>query len=309
MRGRPLGLGGVALIVTRREFEDAELGVTFAVFGLLHSKFRVFVERREPGLLGDDALFGPVRPTPVERSVLVVTLQGECLIRTVDRSSLLRTGEWLAESRNRGWQVRRPEGGLALLTMEWEPGPMGTRLLHGTGPFALSPRALRELRSHVDGMIASPNARSAARWLALILAQLRSEGLPFDEVAAGDLLETVAPWAPPLIHSVDRLLSNLPERPMMVDLESALGWSRSMIRRRLLSLHQRYSFHAQGGLREVLRNWRLPVAASLMSTAGATTEVVALKVGFQSPASFCEAFANAGLPSPGNIRSALRKLS
>jgi hypothetical protein len=45
-----------------------------------------------------------------------------------------------------------------------------------------------------------------------------------------------------------------------------------------------------------------------MSSPRATTELVSRRLGYTSPTVLCRAFAEAGLPSPGNVREALARL-
>lgn len=296
------------MLPMHRRFGESRHGLRLDELGLMHSRYRVMVKVRRK-VVGDDQLLGArLRPVPGDRSLLVVQLDGEQAVRRNGTLELLREGQVLQSRRNEGIGLRH-EGDLRVLIIEWEPGLLGTRLLPLEGPATLSPAALRALRAHVDRFTEEDvEVADAADSLAQTLAILRAEGLPIDPLEAKDLVEPVSPTFRALSRAVDRALSSQGDRPAVVDLEQTLGWSRSRIHRTLKEFLAAYAFQAVGGWRELYQAWRIPLATAVMG-AGVRTEEAAAMLGYASPVALCNSFAKFGLPSPGAIPDALRRLA
>lgn len=297
------------MLFSRRQIQAASLGVSIAEHSILHPKYRVVVQVRD-GVVDDNALFQQTFPVRqgAGRSHLFIPLAGRTRVRTPGGDEVLGVGECMTELRERGTILRRDEASV-LLILEWEPGLLGTRLSTPSSPSRVDPLLVTRLRRAVQPLLADEvELGKAAQSTSGIISLLRAEGFPFDGVEPGDLIEPTAPALHSLMQAVDRSVSVLSRRPMVVDLEASLGWSGRQIQRRLVEFHERFAFNATGGWRDLLHRWRLFAGASLMSARGATTESVAELLGYATPTSFCHAFANAGLPSPGAIRERLREL-
>lgn len=294
------------MLLSHRAFEAPSLASRMDEHVVLHSNYRVFLKSSRR-MITDDAIFGRLRPLDVERSHLVVMLAGEVGVRSADGDRTLHAGDCFSQLRNRPWGMRARKPHTYLL-FEWEPGLLGTRLVQPGGLGTLSPAALALVREAALPLAQSRSVDLVSGGLERILAILRAEGLPFDPVDADSLQEPVPPWAVALSSALDRTLSSLPGKPRLIDMEQALGWSDRQILRRLREYQIRFACHPTGGWRDLQRWWRLPIGVALMGVPGAKTETVAEALGYATPAAFCEAFANAGLPSPGKVRHVLQAL-
>jgi hypothetical protein len=125
----------------------------------------------------------------------------------------------------------------------------------------------------------------------------------------GDLASVVATDVVRAGAATDRVLSELSANPMSVDIEASLDRSPAQTRRLL----QRYALPRQCeefmNWRHQRNLWRIYIGAFLMTSPRAETAAVARLLGYRSAAAFCHAFANAGLPSPGNVRQLVRELA
>jgi transcriptional regulator GlxA family with amidase domain len=165
---------------------------------------------------------------------------------------------------------------------------------------------VERLRSHVravsdaglDARTADPCASSAR--FATIVALLRSWGAPFERVGAGALVDDVPHHMTALSRALDATLSRLAEGPTMVDLDHALGVTPRHLQRLVTSFHERYGFNATTW-RDALNRRRLLLGASMMTAVGATTERVAIAMGYGSATAFCRALSQARLPSPSSV--------
>jgi AraC-like DNA-binding protein len=109
-----------------------------------------------------------------------------------------------------------------------------------------------------------------------------------------------------IMDAVDRALGELRCRPQLVDVQARAGRSRWTLARSLHALGECYGLRGLRGRDDwrALRDFRrLLVASILMTHPQATTRAVALEVGYGSADAMCHAFANAGLPSPSQIRA------
>lgn len=295
----------VAMLVSRRQLLVPEHSAYLSLVGLLHTKFRVFVGEGR-GLLTDDALFG-FRPEPhhSERSVLVIQLDGSAWWRHRDGGVELREGEAMATLRSRSYGSRQ-EGRHRSIVVDYLPGPLGEGGV-SFAPGRISREALHRLRT-VARAIRSQRIPAPA-YAADLLAILHAEGLLPEAPVGSELIETPPPSFEQLLSALNRVLSALHLGPALVDLESELGWSRSHIHQILSDFQRTYGFHTMGGWRALVRSWRIPMGAALMSLPEMKTEEAARRLGYGSHRAFCTAFANAGLPSPGAIRGHLQRLS
>lgn len=295
------------MLVTHKTVQASRLDVAFHACTILHSRYRIFLEDCR-GTIYDNSIYAgsfPQRGAP--RSYLILPLWGEIRVSRPSGAQFLEAGEYTTELRTGRFHFRY-ESAVALV-IEWEPGLLGTRLVEPARSGRLAPSALRELRRlAVQLGDRSRDAAAASLHVAELLAILRAEGLPFDPIDADSLREPVPSWMTALTRAEAELLSALDRRPAFSDLEQRLGWSARTIQRRLIEYNERFAFHHGGGWRETLHKWRLVSGAILMSVPGATTEEVAKIVGYATPRAFCFAFANAGLPSPGNIRETLLRM-
>lgn len=296
------------MLSSLREFHSLQLGAHYVNYMLLHSKFRLLINERR-GIIEDDTLLFSSfsRRLEVDRSEFVLCLEGELRVRRPGFEAVLRPGDWIGENRQSGWYFRRETQSAALI-LEWEPGLLGTRHIPLAAGGRIAPATFAAVRNLASLLPRTREQELAAPLLRQLLGLLRSEGLPFDDVEEGALVEEVPEFMRTLVRTVDAALSDLSNQPMLIDLQDAMGCSRPQILSHIRDFNERYAFHAAGGWRDVLQRWRMSIGIFLMSVEGATTEEVAGMLGYSSPNAFCHAFANRGLPSPGALRETLLRL-
>ena len=119
---------------------------------------------------------------------------------------------------------------------------------------------------------------------------------------AGDLITSPAPRTVLTGRAIDRVLSRTSDRPMVVDLTTVLGCSERHARGLVREYADAYALQGATTWRSLVSLWRTYLAGLLMTAPNATTERVATVLGYGSPTAFCHSLANAGLPSPGEMR-------
>lgn len=230
------------------------------------------------------------------RSQLSIVLAGRALVRSHGKQHWLEPGDALVVDDVAGLVSRNePDvaGNFVCLDIEWEPGTLGTRAtglavervgdtLPVAGLFDDAPAALSDL-----------------------LARLRALGFGFERHEPGALVDHV-PGMQALSSALDAAL-NEASTPTSIDLEARLGMTDRKIRRAVSALVERYRLRGGSNWRE-MRNQRINEAAFSMTAPGATTERVARAFGYAAPSALCLAFANLGLPSPGNVAAFVRTL-
>jgi len=239
-----------------------------------------------------------------------VVLDGHARLTAYDqRRWLSRGGVSLIESKS-AIVMRQGKSGepFASVAIEWDVGSLGPVRPKGFTVNELSERALESFAQEARTLTASDvGADAAAQAIARMLGILRGFGAPFDEPRPETLIEEVPEQTLRLAHALDVLLSDLRRRPMVVDLDQVLGLSTRQINRIVTAFNARYGFNSVGWLDTRSRR-RLMMGAALMTASGADTETIAAAVGYGSPAAFCRALSEAGLPSPGAIAKAVRDL-
>lgn len=289
------------MIVSRRITAIPALEASLATHALVHSAFRLHVVRNH-GVVSEDrlSLRAFERKGHLGRPVLTVVLAGRARIDVGGEARWLTPGE-LSLVPFKDSVVMRQEGArFESLALEWEPGTLGDRP-RAWETARLPVAIIEQLRRLVDA-VADPEADqaiSAARFSAIV-SLLRATGAPFAPTPAGALLEDVPEHMGSLSRALDLTLSRLADSPMMVDLDRALGVTPRHLQRLVTAFHQRYGYNATGW-RDALNRRRLLLGAAMMTAPRATTERVALAMGYGSATAFCRALAQARLPSPSAI--------
>lgn len=106
--------------------------------------------------------------------------------------------------------------------------------------------------------------------------------------------------------TVDTMLTNLEASPDASDWERASGATRRTLTRQTHSVHQRYGLsglHGQTDWRSVRDFHRLLIGTIFLTHESASVASVARALGYRAPGALCHAFARAGLPPPGKIRT------
>ncbi len=291
------------MLLSHRVRDVAPLGVRMADYHVLHSQYRIGIEVRR-GVVRDWAMWPQhlQRGGLSNRSNLFVQLSGEIQVRSKGQERTLGLGECMVEHRSRSWGFR-VERASATLIVEWAPGELGREVRDPFSALTLPASTLEACRRAAMELTHPGVTREeAARAIRTIFSSLRVQGAPLHDVDPARLVEPVDPTLAAISRALDRSLSLGEERPMLVDLEESLGISARHLRRRAGDYLATYQSNALGW-RELTHRWRLSTGLALMSARNATTESVAGILGYSSPTAFCRAFAAAGLPSPGAIRS------
>lgn len=274
---------------------------------LVHRHYRAhLVENR--GVVSEDLLFAPrfERAGPLLRPVLTVVLEGRARFRARDGSERwLQAGD-LALLPSRDHALVRTEGErYRSVVLEWEPGAFGGRPAFEVG--ALARAAAESLELHARALSEEQDPERTAEHLASLWSLLRAQGAPLLPAASGDLFEALPEPQRALGRLLDRLLSDLTLRPGKVDLADGTGLSERQLSRSVSAFNARFGF--QGAhWRDTLLRRRVLAGAALMTAAGARTERLSELLGYGSPAAFCRAMAQAGMPSPGSIARHVRGL-
>lgn len=298
------------MLLSKRGFSVPSEDVEVTEHAILHSSYTVCIHRRI-GVQIDTRMLSPSRclkrRSVANRSNLVISLEGEgTRIHRGEREWHLLPGTVTPQS-HRSFHIRN-DSDCTVLILEWADGFAGSKCVESEAPGSLAPRTLARLRQAALTLTdRSAPIDDVAKATQSVLGLLRAEGFPFETVGPHELQEPVEPWAARLCKEIDRAVSDLPRQPMLVDLEERLGWPERRIRTRLGELRERYLMN-HGSWREIVRGWRFMTALALMSRPQATTEEVAALAGYRSAIALCDAFREAGLPSPGSVRDELRRL-
>jgi len=105
---------------------------------------------------------------------------------------------------------------------------------------------------------------------------------------------------------MDTVLSDLERGPASADWNEHTGATRRTLTRRTHAVYRRYSLFGMRGRtdwRSTRDHYRLIISTILLTEETATVAAVARAVGYRSAAAMCHAYAQAGLPSPGRVRT------
>lgn len=292
----------------RRAVRVPALDAAREVHFLLHSGLRAYVVRARGVAIEKRLLVGTrLAPTAGARHLVQVVLAGRLRLGHGGREAWLGPGEVSLQAHgfpDERWEGARFEAVVVEWTAPWCSGRVDAWTTGRLGPRDLA-RIAGWAATVVDRELAPD--RGAAH-VAELLAVLASAGIPIARAEAPGLIEAVPPAARDLAAALSARLSNLEQRPMLIDLETALGRSARHLRRGLSAFDRYYGFPGGPSWHQLLHWWRLSMATTLMTATGATTERVGAALGYGSPRSFCLAMAHAGLPSPGRIAAAVERM-
>jgi AraC-like DNA-binding protein len=182
--------------------------------------------------------------------------------------------------------------------LDWEAGTQG--------PFAVKLRlaaGLLETAHAVAENLRLGDVALLATSARKLFERLAAEGFTSPDTAALDSIDGPSQIG---ISAIDAVLNDLRVKPQLQDLEARLGCSRWTLQRSFHRLNRTYGLRGLAGATDwrAMRAFaRLRVGGLLMSHPRAKTREVADYLGYRSPDAMCHAFANAGLPSPGQLRA------
>jgi AraC-like DNA-binding protein len=263
---------------------------------------------RNANVVCDDALFLPSfdRKGHTDRPVISVVLAGRARMRAFGTERWLEPGD-VTFVQSKSAVVMRQEGQrYEAVAIEWDPGCLGGALGSSFVDGKLNAVDLGRLREATTPF-AEEDLTGAAMAAARLLHVLRAAGAPFDAHRAGDLVEPVPTRTRFLARALDAVLSDLDARPAASDLDRALGLSERQLQRIVSAYNARYGFNSHGW-RDTRNRRRLMVGAALMTSPGATTDLVRAATGYGSASSFCHAFAQVGMVSPGAVAEIVEQL-
>lgn len=271
---------------------------------LAHPDFRLDVTRNR-NVTSDDRLW--LRAFPPRghtgRPVAIVVLEGRLRLARAGEVVCAGAGEVVRLPSREGFLSRREGPRFTSVALEWTPGTLARTpaCLAAVDPMPRPDLAM--IQGAVD-RVASASA-DLRDWEAL-LAVLGARGVLSHPTGPMDLTASPPGGVARLSAALDQLLSDLSQRPMLVDLERATGKCSRQIHRLVASFHARYGFDASGW-RDALNRRRLLVGTALMTAPGATVGLVAAAIGYGSRTAFWRAFAAADLPPPTVVAHRVRE--
>ena len=285
----------------------AEIDAEVATKALVHTAYRVHVVHNR-NVVCDDEIFLPAiaRVGRVSRPVLTIVLAGRARVRADGFERWLAAGDVTLLPTKAAVAMRQEGAEFRSVAIEWDEGPLGDAVRPTPDATRLSVRDDARVQAIAGALEACDDEHQAAALLAKLLAILRSVGVGLERAEAASLVEEPDDQTQQLSSALDAVLSRLDAGPALTDLD-ALGLSSRQINRIVSRFNERYGFNS-AGWRDTRNRRRLLVGATMMTAAGARTELVARAMGYASPTSFCHAFDLAGLPSPGTVAEAVAKL-
>ncbi len=198
---------------------------------------------------------------------------------------------------------------LEVVELDWEPeglaSPMGSLPAHGT----LGPSALARLKQVVESLTLT--RRQAPLAFAAQFTEVIEVMASIGASVNRDFRLGEAPqpneW---LFEKVDEVLEGLDKNPQSVDLELRTGLPRQKLSRLVKDLHQQFALTgtSDSSWRSVRNFYRLLMASIILGHPEAHPARVSRLVGFGSLEAMDHAYANAGMPTPEQLRRRIRGL-
>jgi hypothetical protein len=299
------------MILSYQRADLVELDAHLGLREVIHPRFRAcIVDNRN--ITNEEALFSREmtrRQRRRMRPVVAVLLNGEARVRAFGRERWLEAGQMFMAGAIDEIELREQGASFRSFSFEWDPAigsngaPVG-QLDHG----ALTPSGLETLRLITERLLQpSISTGESTVHLDRALAVLSAEGLKTTLPPLASIATAPYPHDARLLGALDKMLSGLTDRPMVVDLERELDVSARHVTRLLSSFNVRYDYGATSW--RAIRRWRqLKAGTAFMTHRGATPTLVARRVGYGSISAFSRALADAGLPRPTRVREAVRAL-
>lgn len=279
------------------------VGASLSCFDALHSRFRIRVYRSRRVTLDEDVLCPNLSWSgPGSRVRLDLLLSGHARVRDAATQRWLEPGTFSVGSRLSNMYTRTSGDPLVMILCDWELGSLGTRVPEGTTGKLAPAEAGRLLQ--LAGALERAEPWALGEATVCLAETLRVLGAPFDVWSAGDLAEPWDPQGHVMANGLGATLSRLEDKPMLVDLETALGLTRRQVNRLVTTFADRYGCNGSSW-RPMLERWRTCCAATLSTAPGARTEEIAQAVGYSNATVLCRTFQLTGLPSPGAMPRAV----
>ncbi|MFO0670642.1 MAG: hypothetical protein U0235_13590 [Polyangiaceae bacterium] len=309
---------GLGVLVSVQRFRAPAIDARRDFYGAFHPRLWIHVVD-QIGCL-DEALFpnlGAARPQ-AGRRLVGLSLSGISHARFSERTFVSEPGAGVTcdgRSAFRGRAESLDDVSARSIVIDWDVRHFGGPRAGGTEAVRVS--SLARLAAHVDALVLAiartfrdergPRLEEAS---AALLGFLHAEGLDVPRLTAADLIVPPEPELQAMSRALDQALSLTDEMPMLVDVEATAGASIRTIQRWLPRIRKAWGHDDDGDGFRALRARVVAARACLfMSRPGATTEGAARFLGFASPNALCRRFAEAGLPSPGQVRQRLHAIA
>ena len=280
---------------------------THAVFS---ESFRVHAVKNA-GVISEDRLSTiPFdRKGKVGRPVATVILEGTARLEAFGKTAWIAPGEASVLESKTALLMRQSRRGepYASLVVEWEPAsererPAGFSVVAlGANEVALARRAAEEIARSKEPSDALKSLLQEA------FAMLAANGIPVRVPPGSELAEEPEPSSLRLSQGLDEMLSQMGQRPMIVDLHEKLGVSARTANRMVQDFNARYGFNASTW-QDTRSRRRVIMSAALLTADGVTATEVAKAMGYGSLPSLTRALTQAGMPSPSEIPRFVRDL-
>jgi AraC-like DNA-binding protein len=288
-----------------RHLAVPELGAFHTQIDLRSTALRLtFAEGQN--VTSDFALLEKVAPfaaqlAPRPRAELLLVLRGQGRFEEGPRRLFMNAGEAGFSKLVSSCSAAYSGDVSRVLCVQWEPR-VGVALPGGLTVVRFGARDLARL----DEAAASLGGEHAAGAVRQIFGVLQSLGFAFEPSAVADLEGSDDPRNEGARVAWNGRLSCLHESPTIEEVASEVGWSTRHVNRRMGSIARHYAL-PWSHWKDTLHGVRMLQALRLLSSPGATTELVARATGFRSPNGLCHALAKGGLPSPGVLARAARR--
>ncbi len=294
------------MIVSRRFFLWSAADVELRRWLFRHPSFLVKIVAAR-GVCSEDRLWESTRLWALVHDwpSVSIPVRGRAVIRSATSAMEIGGGQIGFVARGSDFRARtEPEGGLGVF-VQWDPAVFGRPSDCPLVGQRLSGEDLARVEAALTRLMAETHAplelEAAVAELFRVLGAL---GVLSTRPEAGDLVVPARPSLRTIMtgRAIDSVLSRAADRPMVVDLTTALGCSERHARGLVREYADAYALQGATTWRTLVGLWRTYLAGLLMTAPDATTERVATVLGYGSPTAFCHALSNAGLPSPGEMR-------
>lgn len=292
------------MLVSQRQIVAAKLNAWLSTAALLHRAYRVHaVDNR--AVISEDALMLRAfdRAGFVGRPCLTVLLEGRARISAYGQHRWLDAPSALVMDYKSAIVMRQQGVRYRALVLEWDVTddnrrPKPFQSIDDPAVFLQAELLWGQLREAKSGLHSPPLLAT----LEATLAALAHAGFGVQDGAVLPLVEPVDEATLQLSLALDRALSAMDDQPMVIDLSDSLQLSPRHVQRLVSAFHARYGFNARSW-QDTRRRRRVMMGAALMTTEHASPVYVSHVVGYRSPQAFARALAQAGLPSPLQIRA------
>jgi hypothetical protein len=298
------------MIVSRRFFSWSDVSIRRWL--VRHPTFLIKIVSTK-GVCTEDRLWEHSRLWSVvpDWPCAAIPLRGHGAMRDATSTVEMSRGYLGYLARGREFRARTEPAFAFGVFVQWDPDVFGRP--SPTASISRTPLAERDLgrvTSILDDVtVGDPSHDVIAARIGELFALLRALGMFAVNPPMNDILVAPSPRLVDVGRAIDNVLSRAGTRPMVVDLSQALQCSERQARYLVRDYVGAYALQGATEWRTLVTVWTTYLAGILMTAPGATTERVASLLGYGSPAAFCHALTNAGLPSPGEMRRRVAALA